>query len=67
MEGYMSNYKVYCDSCDAEFEVSISTVPKHCASCGTELDETCVSEETGNFSDEDWDKLIEDIDEWDEK
>lgn len=64
----MSSYKVYCDSCDAEFQLIGSATPKHCSYCSAELDETCISEEDDDsFSEEDWDKLIEDIDEWDDK
>jgi hypothetical protein len=63
----MSSYKVYCDSCDAEYQIIGAALPKHCVYCSTELDETCISEEDEEFSDDEWDKLIEDIDEWDDK
>jgi hypothetical protein len=63
----MSSYKVYCDSCDAEYQIIGTALPKPCVYCSTELDETCISEEDEEFSDDEWDKLIEDIDEWDDK
>jgi rRNA maturation endonuclease Nob1 len=58
----MSTYKIFCDSCEAEFSITPlaggdNTTPTHCAYCGSPVTEETISE-----AEEDWDKLLED--EW---
>ena len=64
----MSKYNVFCDSCEAEYSVTPleggdNTLPTHCSYCGSTITEEAVSEKDEEWTDEDWDKLIED-DEW---
>lgn len=63
-------YQVFCDSCGCDYSVEIqndSHTPKHCTSCGAELDDTSVVEEGEDFEgsgDWDTDELLRDIDDW---
>ena len=63
----MTTYNVFCDSCAAEYSVTPSvgtdTPPTNCAYCGSTITEEAISEKNEEWTDEDWDKLIED-DEW---
>ena len=64
----MTTYNVFCDSCEAEYSVTPlvggdKTTPTHCAYCGSTITEEAISEKNEEWTDEDWDKLIED-DEW---
>lgn len=64
----MTTYNVFCDSCEAEYSVTPlegadNTIPKHCSYCGLTITEEAISKKDKEWTDEDWDKLIED-DEW---
>ena len=64
----MTTYNVFCDSCEAEYSVTPleggdNTVPSNCSYCGSTVTEEAISEKDKEWTDEDWDKLIED-DEW---
>jgi hypothetical protein len=63
----MTTYNVFCDSCTAEYSVTplagSDTRPTNCAYCGSTITEEAISEKNEEWTDEDWDKLIED-DEW---
>ena len=63
----MSTYKIFCDSCEAEFSITplagSDARPTNCAYCGSEIAEETISEKDEEWADEDWDKLIE-HDEW---
>lgn len=64
----MSTYNVFCDSCEAEYSVTPlvggdNTQPTHCSYCGTTIAEDAITEAEEEWTDEDWDKLIE-HDEW---
>ena len=63
----MTTYNVFCDSCAAEYSVTplvgLDTPPTNCAYCGSTITEEAISEKNEEWTDEDWDKLIED-DEW---
>ena len=62
----MTTYNVFCDSCAAEYSVTplagSETRPTHCAYCGSEIAEETILERNKEWSDDDFDKLIED--EW---
>ena len=60
----MPSYDIICESCDAEYSVYIDETeirfPLHCAFCGSDLPEDNVtSEESDEWSDDDWDKLTD--------
>jgi len=64
----MTTYNVFCDSCEAEYSVTPleggdNTIPSNCSYCGSTITEEAISEKDKEWTDEDWDKLIED-DEW---
>lgn len=67
----MSSYRVFCNDCGAESFISFideDAEAKFCPHCGSELDESDVSEDE-NYDEEDaWDKLseesLDDIDDW---
>jgi hypothetical protein len=64
----MTTYNVFCDSCEAEYSVTPleggdNTIPTNCSYCGSTITEEAVSEKDEEWTDEDWDNLIED-DEW---
>ena len=64
----MTTYNVFCDSCEAEYSVTPleggdNTTPTHCSYCGSTITEEAISKKDKEWTDEDWDKLIED-DEW---
>ena len=64
----MTTYNVFCDTCEAEYSVTPlaggdNTTPTHCSYCGSTVTEEAISEKDKEWTDEDWDKLIED-DEW---
>ena len=64
----MTTYNVFCDSCEAEYSVTPleggdNTIPTNCSYCGSAITEEAISEKNEEWTDEDWDKLIED-DEW---
>ncbi len=64
----MTTYNVFCDSCEAEYSVTPleggdNTVPSNCSYCGSTITEEAISKRDKEWTDEDWDKLIED-DEW---
>jgi hypothetical protein len=64
----MTTYNVFCDSCEAEYSVTPleggdNTVPSNCSYCGSTITEEAISKKDKEWTDEDWDKLIED-DEW---
>lgn len=67
----MPGYKVYCEDCDAEYDLYIEEnevhdTPQNCSYCGTELPESAITP-IDDFSDEDWEKLADDEDwEWDD-
>ena len=60
----MTTYNVFCDSCAAEYSVTplagSDTRPTNCAYCGSEIAEETISEKNQDWSDEDFDRLIED-------
>jgi hypothetical protein len=63
----MTTYNVFCDSCSAEYSVTPlagldNTPPTNCAYCGSEIAEEAILEKNQEWSDDDFDKLIED--EW---
>jgi DNA-directed RNA polymerase subunit RPC12/RpoP len=63
----MTTYNVFCDSCSAEYSVTPlagldNTPPTNCAYCGSTITEEAISEKDEEWTDEDWDKLIDD--EW---
>ena len=64
----MTTYNVFCDTCEAEYSVTPlvggdKTTPTNCSYCGSTITEEAISEKDEEWTDEDWDKLIED-DEW---
>lgn len=64
----MPGYTVYCDDCDAGYELyieenEIHDVPVHCAYCGTHLKEENISSDSDEWNEDDWEKLTED-DDW---
>lgn len=64
----MTTYNVFCDSCEAEYSVTPleggdNTMPSNCSYCGSTITEEAISKKDKEWTDEDWDKLIED-DEW---
>lgn len=64
----MTTYNVFCDSCEAEYSVTPleggdNTIPTNCSYCGSTITEEAISKRDKEWTDEDWDKLIED-DEW---
>jgi hypothetical protein len=64
----MTTYNVFCDSCEAEYSVTPlegrdNTIPSNCSYCGSTITEEAISKRDKEWTDEDWDKLIED-DEW---
>jgi len=64
----MTTYSIFCDTCEAEYSVTPlaggdNTTPKHCSYCGSTITEEAISKKDKEWTDEDWDKLIED-DEW---
>ncbi len=63
----MTTYNVFCDSCAAEYSVTplagSDATPTHCAYCGSKIAEETISEKYQDWSDDDFNKLIED-DEW---
>ena len=66
----MTTYNVFCDTCEAEYSVTplvgVDTIPTNCAYCGSKITEETISEKNEEWTDEDWDSLIED-DEWSSK
>jgi len=67
----MTTYNVFCDTCEAEYSVTPleggdNTIPSNCSYCGSKITEEAVSEKDEEWTDEDWDSLIED-DEWSSK
>jgi rRNA maturation endonuclease Nob1 len=62
----MTTYNVFCDGCAAEYSVTplagSDTPPTNCAYCGSTITEEAISEKDEEWTDEDWDKLIDD--EW---
>ena len=64
----MTTYNVFCDTCEAEYSVTPleggdNTIPSNCSYCGSTITEEAISKKDKEWTDEDWDKLIED-DEW---
>jgi hypothetical protein len=64
----MTTYNVFCDTCEAEYTVTPLagagiTTPTHCSYCGSSITEETISEKDEEWTDEDWDSLVED-DEW---
>ena len=64
----MTTYNVFCDTCEAEYSVTPleggdNTMPSNCSYCGSTITEEAISKKDKEWTDEDWDKLIED-DEW---
>ena len=64
----MPGYTVYCDECDAGYDVyieenEIHDKPSNCSYCGAGLKEENVSSDADDWDEEDWEKLAED--EWD--
>jgi len=62
----MGSYTVYCDECDAGYDVfmeenEIHDKPMFCSYCGSELKDENISGE--DSEEDDWEKLIDD--EWD--
>jgi hypothetical protein len=66
----MTTYNVFCESCAAEYSVTplvgVDTIPTNCAYCGSTITDDAISEKDEDWTDEDWDNLIED-DEWSSK
>lgn len=68
----MSTYRVLCDACDSEYHITsivedLKDPPQTCSFCGSELDITNVVDESDDMDDDEWDKLIEEIeDEFDD-
>jgi|LauGreDrversion4_2_1035121.scaffolds.fasta_scaffold156157_2 hypothetical protein len=66
----MSKYKIFCDSCEAEYTVTpvagdTHNEPVHCSYCGSELTDENVGTHEEDDIDEEWEKLLEeDIDDW---
>jgi hypothetical protein len=63
----MPGYTVYCDECDAGYDVyieenEIHDKPLHCGYCGSGLKEENISSDAEDWDEEDWEKLAED--EW---
>jgi hypothetical protein len=60
----MTTYNVFCDSCAAEYSVTplagSDAQPTNCAYCGSEIAEETISEKNQDWSDDDFDRLIED-------
>jgi len=60
----MTTYNVFCDGCAAEYSVTplagSDTPPTNCAYCGSEIAEETISEKNQDWSDDDFDRLIED-------
>lgn len=59
-------YELVCDSCDAEYEVSLDSNddanrPSYCPFCGTDIDLSDIEEEQFDFMD--GDDLVN-LDEW---
>jgi rRNA maturation endonuclease Nob1 len=57
----MTNYQVFCESCGTDYEVNVfdNKKIKYCTVCGSELDESSISE-----SDGDWEEDSDDEDDW---
>jgi len=59
----MPSHDIICENCDAEYSVYIDEteirIPSHCSFCGSELteDNVTTSENSDEWSDEDWDQL----------
>lgn len=68
----MTAYNIICETCDAEYSVYAdeveSRLPSKCSFCGSDVPEDNItSNESDEWSDEDWDKLTDealDDDEW---
>jgi hypothetical protein len=63
----MPGYKVYCEECDAEYDLYIEenevhNKPAHCSYCSTELNESNITP-IDDLSEEEWDEMFKDIDE----
>ena len=63
----MTTYNVFCDSCSAEYSVTPlagldDTPPTNCAYCGSKISEETISKKNEDWTDDDFNKLIED--EW---
>jgi hypothetical protein len=63
----MPGYTIYCDECDAGYDVyieenEIHDKPLHCGYCGSGLKEENISSDAKDWDEEDWEKLAED--EW---
>jgi rRNA maturation endonuclease Nob1 len=60
----MTTYNVFCDGCAAEYSVTplagSDAPPTNCAYCGSEIAEETISEKNQDWSDDDFDRLIED-------
>ena len=64
----MTTYNVFCDTCEAEYSVTPleggdNTIPSNCSYYGSTITEEAISKKDKEWTEEDWDKLIED-DEW---
>lgn len=62
-------YQVFCDSCNCDYSILFQNEneqPKHCVSCGVELDSSSVVEEDDMFDDSEpsMEEFFKDIDEW---
>jgi DNA-directed RNA polymerase subunit RPC12/RpoP len=63
----MTTYNVFCDTCETEYSVTPSAgvsdlIPTNCSYCGSQILEETITEVEDDWTDEDWDSLIED--EW---
>jgi hypothetical protein len=58
----MAHYTVFCEDCGSEYTVAgpeLKDPPSTCTFCGSKLEDTNVTEETNEWSDDDWDKLAD--------
>jgi hypothetical protein len=63
----MTTYNVFCDNCEAEYSVTPSAgvdkgIPTNCSYCGSTIAEETITEKDEDWTDDDWEKLIDD--EW---
>ncbi len=67
----MPGYTVYCDECDAGYEMfieenEIHEAPVHCGYCGSHLKEENISSDSDEWEEDEWEKLVEsdDVGDW---
>jgi predicted amidophosphoribosyltransferase len=66
----MTTFQVFCENCNSDYSIDLpeEIKPGFCSVCGTELDESSYSEgEHEDWQDEDFDKLLDDVDGWEWK